>query len=247
MHSSSPPADRLGPHWKGHILWFDPKPLEPYGPASGLRLLLVVVLVEGVLGPRLGLLFLLGLAVPPMWVRVPLLLALVLALVYWFAGVKPSQVGFRSWASWSPTERSYFVQVILLANLIFGSVYAGRLAAVFPDRTLWSHAVFLLPVMLLWGLYQEVVYRGILQTELVRRWGAVAGILVANTLYTFGPLHFYHFERLTPAASVAMFGGIFAIGLFFALVFHRSHNLWMVGIFHGIGNWYIVGLGSVLS
>jgi membrane protease YdiL (CAAX protease family) len=46
---------------------------------------------------------------------------------------------------------------------------------------------------LLWGFYQEVMYRGILQTELVRRWGPLWGILVSNSLFTFGPLHFYRF------------------------------------------------------
>ena len=38
-----------------------------------------------------------------------------------------------------------------------------------------------------------------------------------------------------------MFTGIFAIGLFFGVLFQRSGNLWMVGIFHGLGDFYIVG------
>lgn len=38
---------------------------------------------------------------------------------------------------------------------------------------------------------------------------------------------------------------IFAIGLFFGILFHRSGNLWIVAILHGIGNAYIVtSLGS---
>ncbi len=80
-----------------------------------------------------------------------------------------------------------------------------------------------------------------LQSELVRRWGAFAGILVANLLYTFGPLHWNHF---TPV-NVPMFAAIFAIGLFFGILFHRSGNLWIVAVIHGIGNAYIVtSLGS---
>ena len=94
---------------------------------------------------------------------------------------------------------------------------------------------------LFYGFYQEVVYRGMLQPELVRRWGAFAGILAANVLYTFGPLHWNHF---TPV-NVPMFASIFAIGLFFGIVFRRSGNLWIVAIIHGIGNAYIViSLGS---
>ena len=73
----------------------------------------------------------------------------------------------------------------------------------------------------------------------MRRWGAPLGILLSNNLYTLGPLHFYHFSGTAPA--LPMFAAIFAIGLFFALLFKRSGNLWMVAIFHGIGNAYIVG------
>ena len=50
-----------------------------------------------------------------------------------------------------------------------------------------------------------------------------------------------------PLQWAAMFGGIFAIGLFFAVLFRRSNNLWMVGLFHGLGDWYIVGVKSVVG
>ena len=43
------------------------------------------------------------------------------------------------------------------------------------------------------------------------------------------------------ARVLPMFAGIFAIGSFFAMLFWRSGNLWMVAIFHGIGNFYIEG------
>lgn len=65
------------------------------------------------------------------------------------------------------------------------------------------------------------------------------GILVSNVLFTFGPLHFYHFSRA--AASIPTFAAIFVTGLFFATLFERSGNLWMVGALHGIGNAYIEG------
>jgi len=64
-------------------------------------------------------------------------------------------------------------------------------------------------------------------TSLVRRWGAVRGILVSNIVFTFGPLHFYHFAR--GFASLPLFAAIFLTGVFFATLFERSGNLWMVG------------------
>ena len=82
------------------------------------------------------------------------------------------------------------------------------------------------------------MYRGILQTALVSRMGALAGILVGNLLYTFGPLHFHYFFHT--ALPVRMLGAIFAIGLFFAVLFHRSRNLWIVATFHGLGTAFIL-------
>ena len=79
-----------------------------------------------------------------------------------------------------------------------------------------------------------------LQTELVRRWGPVAGILVSNALYTFGPLHYYYFSSRASLA-IPMFTGIFAMGLVFAIVFRQSGNLWIIAVMHAFGNSYIAG------
>jgi membrane protease YdiL (CAAX protease family) len=66
------------------------------------------------------------------------------------------------------------------------------------------------------------------------------GILGANLLYTCGPLHWSYFMAQSSIA-VPMFWSIFAIGLFFGVLFWRSGNLWIVAVIHGIGNAYIVG------
>ncbi len=96
---------------------------------------------------------------------------------------------------------------------------------------------------MIWGFYQEYLYRGLLQTELVRRWGAVAGILVSNLLFTFGPLHAYHLWIGVNAPShLFIFVAIFAIGLYFGVLFQSSKNLWIIGILHGLGDFFIDGL-----
>jgi membrane protease YdiL (CAAX protease family) len=64
-------------------------------------------------------------------------------------------------------------------------------------------------------------------------------LLVSNTLYTFGPQHSHYFSS-KPSLAVPMLAGIFAIGLVFALIFHRSRNLWIVAVMHGFGNAYAV-------
>ncbi len=239
--------ERLSTHLKGHALLFNPQPPAAYGSSAGLALLAVFVLLEGVIGPRLWLWRLLDLPMPPGWLRVSVLMALALILVRFAARVTFSDIGLRRWKKWSTTERSYFLQVVVIANVVFGLLFASRLRRMLADpatqQTIWVLAA----TYLTWGVYQELVYRGILQTELVRRWGGVTGILVSNALYTFGPLHFYHFAAPSASARLMMFGGIFLIGLFFGVLFRRSGNLWIVGIFHGIGDFYITGLGQVTS
>jgi len=227
-------------HWRGHVLLFDRKRVPTYDARAGVRLLLIFVLLEGVVGPRLSLFSFFDLPLPPFWVRISALLAIALVLVRFVAKVNLSEVGFHRWREWSGTEKSYFVQLVVIANVVFLLLFGARLRTLVAGPAgMWPLLTLMLPY-LLWGFYQELLYRGLLQTELVRRWGPVVGILVANTLFTFGPLHFYHFARTSPAP---MFAGIFAIGLFFGLLFHRSGNLWIVAIAHGIGNAYIEGTG----
>jgi hypothetical protein len=166
----------LNVHWRGHAFLFEKKRSPTYGATGGLRLLLIFFTLEGVIGPRLWLFSWFRLPLPPVWLRVPILLGLALLLIRFVAGLKLSEIGLYRWREWSATERSYFVQVFLIANLVFSVLFADRLR------------------------------------------------------------HFMHTHPALP-----MFAGIFAIGLFFGVLFGTSGNLWMVAIFHGIGNSYIEG------
>lgn len=222
---------RIPRHLRGHFLLFDAKPRASYPSGTGLRLLIAFLVLEAVIGPRFHLFTLLGLPQPAPWIRVVALLALALALVKLFARLDLSRIGFIAWREWSVAEKSYFVQVIVIANVIFALV-VGSARVNAPD---WEAVV---AVNFLWGFYQELAYRGMLQTELTRRFGATAGVLLANVAYTFGPLHFYHFAGASP---IAMFAAIFAIGLYFGVLRHRSGNLWMPAVFHGIGTAWILG------
>jgi membrane protease YdiL (CAAX protease family) len=210
-------------------------------------LLSIVFLLEAVIGPRLGFLSWFRIPVPPAWITVPFLLVIALLLVRFAAGLDLRQIGLVPPQEWNLIEKSYFLQVFVLANLIFATLFLSRLRTVAANPTLWSGAGTAAFTYLLWGFYQELVYRGLLQTELVRRWGPLPGILASNLLFTFGPLHFYHFTGSSPIQALSMFAGIFAIGLFFAILFQRSGNLGMVGILHGLGDFYITGLAALLS
>jgi uncharacterized protein len=179
---------------------------------------------------------------------VSVLAVLAIWLVTRFAGVRLSQLGLYPWSHWSKTEKFYFLQTIPLSIVIFSIARSAGLQALWTRPNLWEIGVFIFVPQMIWGIYQEFLYRGILQTELVRRWGTVPGILVSNLIFTFGPLHAYHFlEAQGNPSHLWIFAAIFAIGLLFAILFHRSGNLWIVGIMHGLGDWFIGGLEQVVQ
>jgi CAAX protease family protein len=226
----------LSIHARGHFLLFDERSAFHWNAETGARLLFIAVAIEAIRIVAIEWLY----PMLPLLILVLLLLAGALGLVRFAARLGLSQIGLYPWSEWSPIEKSYFVQLLVIANVVFPLVFANRLRVILAQPsgllTLWN--VFV--PYLFFGFYQEVVYRGILQSEFVRRWGALAGILGANALYTFGPLHWYYFAAQRSLA-VPMFASIFAIGLFFGVLFRRSSNLWIGAVIHGIGNAYIGG------
>lgn len=226
----------LSPHLRGHLLLFDGRSAPAWGAGTGVRLLVAAVLLEVV---RLAAVTWLQPAVP-LWLLLPLLVGIALLAVPGIAGLRLPRIGLRRWREWTATEKSYFLQVLVIANVLFTVVFTAplrdRLAEPSAVWVVWS--VFL--PYFCFGFYQELVYRGMVQLELVRRWGAIAGILVANVLYTFGPLHWYYLSSRATIA-VPMLASIFLIGLFFGVLFRRCGNLWIVAIFHGVGNAYMAG------
>jgi membrane protease YdiL (CAAX protease family) len=226
----------LSVHVRGHGLLFDKRSAPIFDASIGVRLVLIAVGTEALRLVVVKWLY----PAWPLLILVLLSLAFVLLLVRFAARLKLSQIGLYLWHEWTPVEKSYFVQLLVIANVVFPLVFASRLGLIFAQPSALSTVWNVFVPYLFFGFYQEVVYRGILQTELVRRWGAVMGVLVANIFYTFGPLHWNYFSARSSVA-LPMFASIFAIGLFFGILFRRSDNLWIVGVIHGIGNAYIVG------
>lgn len=231
---------RWSPHLRGHLLLFDRRPAQALSAPAGVRLLLAAALLEIV---RLAAVTWLYPGVP-LWLLLPALVGLALLVVPGLAGVKLVHSGLRPWRDWTTTEKSYFLQVVVLANVVFPIVLGPSANRTAPPGIAWGLWHVFVPY-LFFGFYQELVYRGMVQRELVRRWGAPLGIFVANVLYTFGPLHWHYFASRASLAT-PMFAAIFAIGLLFGVLYQRSGNLWIVAVFHAIGNAYIVwGVGSV--
>ena len=179
----------LSVHVRGHFLLFDKRSARLYDTSTGVRLLLIAVVVEAL---RLVVVRWLHPALP-LLILVVFLLAFALLLVRFAAPtevfadrtISVAQVdsGREILFCSTPGDREHRF------SIRFREPTAADLGSAFGT----DHGVEPLYPYLFFGFYQEVIYRGILQSELVRRWGTFIGILIANTLYTFGPLHWNYF------------------------------------------------------
>lgn len=236
---------RLGPLLRGHLLLYDRREAPAYSAATGWRLLGIFVVLELVVGPRAHGLTWLGLATPPRWLTIALLLAVAVLAARFWAKAGSTDVGFLPWRQWTATEKLYLAQIVVAAPALFAAVHGGTLGGLLGRPAGWRVVAAVVAVELLWGFYQEVNHRGILQTELTRRFGSIWGPLAANLVYTIGPLHLYHFGVARPwPATAAILAATFGIGLVFAFIFRRTRNVWLVGLMHGIGNAFVNGGAS---
>jgi len=236
--------------WQGQLFLFEASPPPAFNASQRLRLIVIFLTLEFLFRPLLRSTANRLHIATTNWsslLQMALLVATACLLIVGFAGVPLYQLGLRRWRQWTQTEIFYFLQILPLTVIIFFIIQFPTL------KYLWiHHQARLLGIVfvqqMLWGFYQELLYRGIVQTMLVRSFGAVPGILLANLIFTFGPLHFYHFALSRhDQPHLWIFAGIFAIGLYFAVLYHRSHNLWIVATLHGFGDFFIDGLGQILS
>lgn len=236
--------------WKGHLLQFDKLERSPMSNDTGKRILLGFLVLAFVARPlfKIGSQYLyLSDSDWKQLVQVIFLLASAALITRLYCRLSLDAIGLNHWRVWTRREKLYFIQVIPLACAVFGALLFPEVQ-LFIQKTNPMHLVMtiLIPA-LLWGFFQEFVYRGLLQTELIRRFGVVLGVGASNLLFTFGPLHFYHFGNSNNPQYLWIFVAIFSIGLFFSLIYHRTGNLWIVGIMHGIGDLFIDGLGRAAS
>ena len=164
-------------------------------------------------------------------------LLLVFAVTKYVFPIKLKDIGLKKFSQWNRYEIVYLLVIAPLGFFGFWYFTRDKFNASLQEN---GSAIMILTFIfyLAWGFYQEWIYRGFLQTEFTRRYGATKAIIFSNLLFTFRPLHFsqlYHGNYMVIAAT-------FLIGLIFGILYYRSYNLWIVGILHGIGAWFLTGL-----
>ena len=159
-----------------------------------------------------------------------------------FGKTKLSQIGIYSWQNWSKKNKWILFIVTPIVIMIFSFTFFSRTEILINHSELFAIGSIILLREFLYGFYQEFLYRGILQTELVKRWGVWIGITVSNLVFTFGPEHFHFYK-----SNLVGFAFMFSLGLLFSFLYYRFKNLITIGIWHGIGNVFIDGLGILIS
>jgi membrane protease YdiL (CAAX protease family) len=221
---------------RAHAMRFE-RPLAPaYGNEVGSRILWgFIAVAAGVfyaLRWALGAQGIRGLPGANLAFVVALLFAFLLAQRLWIRAPL-AEIGLRPFGAWTRRERLYLFQVVPLAIVAFSIVFHDHLRALLERHGPAGFVFFSLLTGFLWGIAQELLYRGWLQTELTRRFGARVGLLAANVIFTFGPLHF---DALFGSDGVrwGRLAAVFGIGLFFGILFRRSGNLWLPAVLHGL-------------
>lgn len=232
--ASERPPSLLAESLRAHLLQFGPVPAAAGAPERRVLTAFVgvAVVLFLLLRAALELASWRGQPAANLGFVATLLCLFVLVQRVW-VGRPLAELGLRPWASWRRRERLYAWQVLPLATLAFALAFHGHLLALLARHGAVGFLLLSLLTGLLWGAVQEGLYRGWLQTGLTRQLGAWGGVLAANLIFTFGPLHWDHLL----AAGGPRWGvlvAVFGIGLFFGLLYQRSGNLWLPALLHGL-------------
>lgn len=136
----------------------------------------------------------------------------------------------------------YKLFMILFLPVIFISIFT------IIQKAELSYSFFItLTGTLLVGINEELVYRGIIFTNAVEEKGIMKGIFISAIIFSL--LHAVNiFAGLTPLDVVMQLITTFISGLFFAVSYRYTKNIWLLVIFHGLWDYILFsGIGKAYS
>jgi membrane protease YdiL (CAAX protease family) len=126
--------------------------------------------------------------------------------------------------------------LIAINNLPIVAALNGR-AVITQD---WNVILVFIVFCFAIGLFEEVVFRGLILTVLLQRLPQTkTGILQAIVLSSlvFGVLHFVNFVAgANPFDTLLQIGYSFLMGMLWAVVYLKTKNLWMAIVLHALYN-----------
>ncbi|MGK7913501.1 MAG: lysostaphin resistance A-like protein [Synechococcus sp.] len=147
-----------------------------------------------------------------------------------------------------PSNRNVWLLALVLPVLLFsvgtGQVYFYVISLIDPDYAVqmmggalelptsaspvWEVVLSAVTVAMIVPLTEEFLFRGILLHRWIAKMGVLPGVFASSIF--FGILH------PNPV-------GLTVFGLVVALIYLKTHSLWLVAAFHAINNGIVVGMG----
>lgn len=101
--------------------------------------------------------------------------------------------------------------------------------------------VYFTLVMLLVGIFEEVLCRGIILNSMLNKWGSTKVGIIKSVLLSsliFGLGHLVNlFSYSTPITTLTQVIYTFLNGILFASIYLRCKNIWAVAILHAVYDW----------
>ena len=101
--------------------------------------------------------------------------------------------------------------------------------------------IFFTLVMLLVGIFEEVLCRGVILNNMLNKWGytkvgIIKSVLLSSLIFGLGHLANL-FSYSTPIRTVTQVIYTFLNGILFASIYLRCKNIWAVSILHAVYDW----------
>lgn len=166
-----------------------------------------------------------------------------LAIIYtvWYKKRSIGALGFKKEGFFKNYGTGLLIGITLAIFVIGTATLLGGFKFSFNANVSWMWIFISVAGYFIQGLTEEVLTRGFLFNELSSHKGRIFGVIVSAIAFT--ALH-----GANPGITIMPIINLFAFGVFFALLFWITDNIWVVGATHAVWN-FILGpvLGILVS
>lgn len=135
---------------------------------------------------------------------------------------------------------------IVILGSIFNVTLASNTATTFTTVTIVTNFIhsttalyiaFIPLMILIVGPFEELFFRGVIQTRLAQTYTSGTSIVLTNILFFTVHIPTYNLTIQTPTSTFTLiFAAIFITSTILGHVYHETQNLTLVGLAHGIYN-----------
>ena len=138
------------------------------------------------------------------------------------------------------------VYTVIAISVVIPAAYLLDFISWAPDLRYERMPLRFIEYFLFVGLIEEMLFRGILQNQMIKLFkfngGIILAIIISNLLFA---LMFTHIA-VPEFPNIEYFALAFLLGLFYAGVYYHSKNIWCAAFLHGLADflWVTFFMGS---